>query len=714
VRNELPGHLVVSRIISTAALAALSVLTILATALAEEDGNGLIIPKDPFRPSNVQTTTGKPISVTDFIPAARCAHCHADTFQSWSQSLHRNAGREPFYDESVAILRRTRPVEFSRHCEGCHLPVALISGALKTGSKVPHLFDDEGVTCSVCHSIVETTLEGTGSYTIAPPALIVTESGRPMRDATDEQILADVEGHRRAVMRPLLRTSEFCAACHKSSVPPDLSGYEFVQKGFDVYDEWQQSSFSRQTVVSLGSGLVRNCQDCHMERVPSTRDYAEKNGNIASHRWRGANTAVPLFYGFEQQLRLTQRFLRSEIIHVDIFSLENERTGERSAPLGIPGRRRFRFSPGDQLTAEVIVSSAGIGHSFPPELRDVYDAWVEFSVLDDDGNEVLQRATPSGVSESGSQRHTYRQVLLDRTATPLLHHDVWLAIAKGCDDRIVPTAPELLRFRFRVRPGLHMKTLRLRATVKYRRFTKAYSDYVLAARKVGLKVPTITMATCETVIESQSGSARQLDPTQVLANRWDQYGLALLETSDRRAVEASSKAAAMDPQKEFGVDQAAGELRTSRIADRDALGRKALTVLDSAFPIEASEPPRARFWRAIALLDVGNIDAAVTLLSELEAAFPKDVEVKRRLGIALATQERWAEARRRFEEALRINPLDADSYLWLGSISAREGMNHLAADYNGQYRILSRWAAPPIDGVCDDVKLNLMGDAYAK
>src|SRR5262249_45226989 len=167
-------------------------------------------PTGRFSPSNARTETGDFISIEKFFPSSRCASCHQDTHTAWSQSLHRNAAREPFYRESADILLRTRGVEFTRHCESCHTPIALFSGALtresgKTQAPFTSL-DDEGVTCSVCHSITEARVDGTGSFTIRRPALLANPDGTPrFGDFTDEQILADVPAHKRAVMRPLLR-----------------------------------------------------------------------------------------------------------------------------------------------------------------------------------------------------------------------------------------------------------------------------------------------------------------------------------------------------------------------------------------------------------------------------------------------------------------------------------------------------------------------------
>jgi hypothetical protein len=215
-----------------------------------------------FSPSNATTDDGRLIPAEEFFPAARCATCHHDTHSAWSESLHRNGGREPFYKKSANILQRTRGNQASQHCESCHSPIAVVSGALLAGGKDART-EDEGVSCAVCHSIIEARVDGTGSYTIRRPALLVHEDGTPVfGDLPNAAILADIPSHRRAMMRPLLRALEFCAACHKSTAPPELNGYKFL-RNFSAYDEWQQSGASHQTITAfyrLSHQVI--CQAC--------------------------------------------------------------------------------------------------------------------------------------------------------------------------------------------------------------------------------------------------------------------------------------------------------------------------------------------------------------------------------------------------------------------------------------------------------------------
>src|SRR5262249_49281424 len=117
------------------------VFSLLASTKASTTSSAVTLPFAPIStpqpgvsPSNASTQDGQLITVEQFFPASRCAGCHGDTHAAWSESLHRNAAREPFYRESADILLRTRGIEPTRHCESCHTPVALFSGALTKDS----------------------------------------------------------------------------------------------------------------------------------------------------------------------------------------------------------------------------------------------------------------------------------------------------------------------------------------------------------------------------------------------------------------------------------------------------------------------------------------------------------------------------------------------------------------------------------------------------
>ena len=83
--------------------------------------------ESPFLPSNMTTDTGEFIDPKNFQTAAYCGHCHQEAHQQWRESAHSNSNRPPWYLKNVALLNddKDKGIAFSRHCEGCHDPIAV-------------------------------------------------------------------------------------------------------------------------------------------------------------------------------------------------------------------------------------------------------------------------------------------------------------------------------------------------------------------------------------------------------------------------------------------------------------------------------------------------------------------------------------------------------------------------------------------------------------
>ncbi|HKG60436.1 MAG TPA: multiheme c-type cytochrome [Pyrinomonadaceae bacterium] len=627
--------------------------------------------------------------VEQFFSANRCVGCHQDTHTAWSESLHRNAAREPFYRESVDILLRTRGIEFTRHCESCHTPVALFSGALTKDAprqQAPFTpLDDEGVTCTVCHSITAARLDGTGSFTIRRPALLAKEDGTPIfGNFTDEQILADVPGHKRAVMRPLLRQPEFCATCHKVDAPAELNGYKHI-RGFSAYDEWQQSGASHEAVSPYYRTEERvDCRGCHMPKIESLHDRAAKNGVISSHQWLGANTAAPLFYGQTKQVERIKEFLSSKVINADIFALKRESTGEMFHELA--SGSQLPLMPGEEVTAEVVVANRKAAHSFAPEVRDLYEIWVAFEAVDDQGK-VLMRSgflKPDGMLDESA--HVYKAILLDEDARPITRHQIWLTNVVGYNNAIPAGRSDIARFRFRLPANLKTTgsgAVTLKATVNYRRFTQEYTNFVLRQQEKKLTIPIVRMAESEVrIIPVTTGTSlvkNKLDAKgsasrELQARRWNDYGIALLEQAQYGpATAAFHRASELDPQDLNPLVSAAlAEMRTERFGlDRNQL-LKAAELLEAALKLDPANA-RARFVHALVLRSQKKSDEAAVELLKLNREYPRDREVARQLGQTLYVLGRMGEARQAFESILTVDPTDFGAYQFLSPIYQSEG-----------------------------------------
>lgn len=670
-------------------------------------------PPRPFSPSNARTEDGKLIPANQFLPAARCASCHKESHAQWSESVHRNAGREPFYKESVALLERSRGGVPAQHCESCHAPVAVLSGELQTASsslKTSHAMEDEGVSCAVCHSIVEVRLEGTGSYTMRRPALLAREDGTPvMGNVTDAQIMADPEGHKRAVMRPLLRTPEFCASCHKSVATPELNQYKFL-RGFSAYDEWQQSGASGEAIMPYYRREQRlSCHTCHMHRVDGLGDLGAKNGTIASHRWIGANTAAPLFYGQQRQVELTENFLKSKVLNLDIFSIKSATTGKLNAPLNAQGLNSLALVPGEEVTVEVVVSNRRAAHSFPPELRDMYEPWVEFEALNESGATVYHSGfiKPDQTLDDGA--HVYKSILLDESGRMVMRHQMWLTKVKAYDNSVPSGRSDIARYHFRVPTAAGtgaFTSLTLRARLNYRRFIQEYTSYVLQRRgQPTLNIPVVRMAEAEVKIvgPGKTTDAPPEKPDQ-LALRWNDYGIGLLEQSQYGpASEAFRRASQLQPDNPDPLVSAAiAEMKTERYGpERDQL-QKARRLLEQALKL-APTLARARFVYALLLRSEGKLKEASDALAGIACEYPRDREVQRQLGQTLYAMGRIAESGAAFESVLRIDPNDTGAYQFLAPIYMSEGRQAEADRARSLYLL---WRDDPL---ADRIALRFFG-----
>ena len=642
-------------------------------------------PKELFSPSNAKTESGGLIPVEQFFSAKRCIGCHQDTHAAWSESLHRNAAREPFYRESADILLRTRGIEFTRHCESCHTPVALFSGALSRNSprqQAPFTaLDDEGVTCTVCHSITEARLNGTGSFTIRRPALLAKEDGTPVfGNFTDEQILADIPGHKRAVMRPLLRQPEFCATCHKVDAPPALNGYKHI-RGFSAYDEWQQSGASLESVYPYYRAEQRtDCRGCHMPKIESLNDRAAKQGVIASHQWLGANTAAPMFYGQTKQVQRTEEFLSSQVISADIFALKRESTGE-TIPEVTTGSQ-LALNAGEEITAEVVVANRKAAHSFAPEVRDLYEIWVAFEAVDGEGRTLMRSGfiKPDGMLDDSA--HVYKAILLDEDARTITRHQIWLTNVVGYNNAIPAGRSDVARFRFRLPKTWNSEAITLKATVNYRRFTQEYTNYVLKRQGKKFTLPIVRMAENEVKILPLSAKTagkkdrvvKDRSTREMQARRWNDYGIGLLEQAQYGpAAEAFRHAGELNPSDPQPlVSAAVAEMKTERFGlERNQLA-KAAELLDAALKLDPNNA-RARYVHALLLRSQGKSLEAAAELAKLAQEYPRDREVNRQLGQTLYALGRIAEARNAFEAIIAVDPTDFGAYQFLSPIYQSEG-----------------------------------------
>jgi Tfp pilus assembly protein PilF len=614
---------------------------------------------NPFSPGNATTTTGTFIPGDMFVLAKRCGTCHTDAHAQWRQSAHGNAFREPFYQKNVKDLQSQKGIEFTRHCESCHNPAALFSGALTKNTKVKRPFDDDGVSCIACHSIQSVNGHGIGGYVMGEPALLVKEDGtRMLAGVSDQQILDDIPSHRRAMMRPLLKTPEFCGACHKSQVPHELNDYKFL-RAFMVADELQQSSFSKESPHPFYVRDKETCNSCHMKRDPAPLfDVSAKKGTLVSHRWATANTAIPTFYKWPDQLNAVTKFLENDALGIDIFAIRRKPAGATQEELIAPlNRSSFKITGGDHISADVVITNKNIGHSFPPELRDFYEAYVEFIVSDDTGKALYWSGfiKPDGYLDEGA--HNYKTYLVKADGTYNDKHHIWRTRVFAQNNQINSGRSDVARYQFQV-PNNVKGALRITARVRYRRFTRVFSDYVLGK---SVDYPIVTMASTEYVLrvgDNQSIPPNPNDKTAVPDwRRWNNYGIALFDQRQYPlAIDAFTRAAELD-EKYRPMAQVNRAMAHIELEQYD----EAANILDAVVKANPANM-RALFQQARIFMKRGLLDQAESNIRQVLTAFPRDRISLQQLGELCKIKRDYQGALECFGRILAIDPEDLGAH----------------------------------------------------
>ena len=625
---------------------------------------------NPFAPSNATTTTGTFIPGDMFVSAKRCGTCHTDAHAQWRQSAHANAFREPFYQKNVKDIQNQKGLEYTRHCESCHNPAALFTGALTKNSHVKRPFDEDGVSCIACHSIQAANSRGIGGYVMGEPALLVKEDGtRLLAGVTDQQILDDIPSHRRAMMRPLLKQPEFCGACHKSQVPRELNDYKFL-RAFMVADELQQSSFSKESPHPFYVRDKETCNTCHMKREAAPLfDVSAKNGTLVSHRWAAANTAIPTYYKWQDQLDAVSKFLADDKLGVDIFAIRRKPAGGGAEELIAPlNHSSYTISKGDRLTAEVVITNKNIGHSFPPELRDFYEAYVEF-VVSDDGGKILYQSgfiKPDGYLDEAA--HNYKTYLVKADGSFNDKHHIWRTRIFAQNNQIQSGRSDVARYQFKVAENLS-GVLHLTARVRYRRFTRVFSDYSLGK---SADYPIVTMATAEYLMQIGPNQPLPADPNNKTAapdwRRWNNYGIAALDQRQYPvAIEAFTRAAELDEKYRpmALINRAIANIELEQYDE-------AAAILDGVVKANPNLA-RALFQQARIFEKRGQLDQAEANIRQVLAMFPRDRMSLQQLGELCKIKRDYDEALDCFQKILAIDPEDAGAHYNLMLIYRKVG-----------------------------------------
>ncbi|MBI3450549.1 MAG: tetratricopeptide repeat protein [Acidobacteria bacterium] len=475
----------------------------------------------PFFPSSVRTVGDRLIPSDFFLESKSCGNkgCHPDIVAQWEGSAHHfSSFNNQWYRKSIEYMQDVVGTKPSKWCGGCHDMAILFTGRMDTPIREQiHTPEAQaGIGCMACHSVVHVdSTMGQGGYTIEYPEMhrLVASENPILRFAHDQAVKLDPAPHKATLLKAFHRqqTPEFCSSCHKVHLDAPVNHYRWF-RGFNDYDAWQQSGVSMQGARAFYyPPEAKKCGSCHMPLVTSG-DAGNVDGKIHSHRFPGANTALPFVNKDINQFEAVKNFLTSGAITVDVFGLREEQDG-RAAPAdgaapaaapaeeapvaqtmlpgeegvsgegGGPARRLGpvvapldtrspALRPGETVRVEVVVRTRNIGHFFPGGTVDAFDTWTELVAQDETGRVIGHSGwiEDAGRGPVEKEAHFYRSVLLDAHGNRINKRNAWSARAVLYARLIPPGAADTVHFRLTI-PSDVGERVTLTARLNYRKFS---------------------------------------------------------------------------------------------------------------------------------------------------------------------------------------------------------------------------------------------------
>ena len=268
----------------------------------------------------------------DYERPAACAACHPDIARQHEQAMMSQAyvhhwDEIEYFELAVPHAAKDPKVAgVKAGCNGCHAPIAFLSGDVPPPAPAANSRANEAVSCDLCHTV--TRVEGDTPFNFN----WVSVPGRTKQGRRD----GGKSPHHVIRANPFLRTAEFCGTCHNEKSP-----YGTWVKATHL--EWKEGPQAR-------AGIV--CQDCHM---PPARGRHARMGeefpDVRQHLFHGAHDAGKLAGVIEVR------------VHPDIREAE----------------------PGETVRLTAVLVNAKAGHKVPSGSAEERVLWLHVEATDAKG-----------------------------------------------------------------------------------------------------------------------------------------------------------------------------------------------------------------------------------------------------------------------------------------------------------------------------------------
>lgn len=475
-------------------------------------------------------------------------------------------------------------------------------------------------------------------------------------------------------------------------------------------------------------------------------DAGNVNGFVHSHRFPGANTAVPTANEDAAQLKLTEGFLKSGALTVDIFAVSPAQAplksgatsqselattfavGEEAETKIIPGvggevapvtaplnRVQPALRRGDTVRVDVVVRTKKVGHFFPGGTVDAYDTWLELKGTDDRGQTIFWSGMVEGDGKGPVEKgaHFYRSLQIDAHGNPINKRNAWATRAVVYVRLIPPGAADTVHYRMSI-PESAGNKITLHARLCYRKFSwygthEAFAgqpdpaspngvspDYddrptVFTASLSGVsakqeKIPDLpveTVAEDEVTLPVVAHNTPAFEPkTIALKNEWQRWN----DYGIGLFLQGDLKGAAAAFEKVTEADPANpdGWVNIGRCAVQEGDMERARTVLEKALSLSPTLA-RANYFYARVLRSEGKYNDAAARLHIVLSQYSRDRVALNDLARILFLQRKYTEAVKTLQSVLTIDPEDLQAHYNLMLCYNGLGNEKLAKEHEARY-----------------------------
>lgn len=162
---------------------------------------------------------------------------------------------------------------------------------------------------------------------------------------------------------------------------------------------------------------------------------ANANGQVRSHRFPGTNTFLPILLNDQKQLDTAVSFMLEGKMRISIDEASREDSIQTLHALDESIRNTqeapYYYYLGETAELDIVVSNRGVGHDFPGGAIDLNQAWIEFLVINAEGQTVYDSGLVDKDNCVDPTAYFYRALAVDRNGALVWRHDLFNMVGES-------------------------------------------------------------------------------------------------------------------------------------------------------------------------------------------------------------------------------------------------------------------------------------------